>query len=79
MNQIMEPHSHIVHNRRKHIEFYVKNYVPIVPMWFRIPHGSVIRTVNKFFIFNSWLQIRCGKAQSSQPIFYFRCAGKEIP
>ncbi len=25
----MEPHSHIVHNRKKHINLYVKTYVSI--------------------------------------------------
>ncbi len=49
MNLVMGPHSYIEQNRRKHIESYVKNYVPNVPMWFKIGHCSVIWKVIRFF------------------------------
>jgi len=55
MNQIMEPHSHIEHNRREHIEFYMKNYVPIAyyvvqnSSWFSYSDSSIFIIPLPFF------------------------------
>jgi hypothetical protein len=46
---IMEPHSNIAHNRRKHIDltavsrFLCEKLCFYVPMWFKTDHGSVMR------------------------------------
>jgi hypothetical protein len=45
----MEAHSHIAHNRRKHIGFYVKTYASMCLMWFKIFHGSVMQIINLFY------------------------------
>ena len=45
----MEPHSHIGHNSKKHIDFYVKKLCSYVSMWFKLIDDCIVRIVNKFY------------------------------
>ncbi len=47
---LMEPQRHIAHIRRKHIVFYVKNYVSMFLGGKKLFHGSFIPMVILFFI-----------------------------
>ena len=61
----MEPHSHIAHNRGKHIGFYVKNYVSICLC------GSFSLRNNDIFIANSPSNLRCNQEKALANIFKY--------